>query len=154
MIPQVDFNPFEHFRIAYYSPLTAEVENNIKIAAQRHYPNDHEGFYTKLIGIGIVSYTHDMTWAYIFKSQLMLLMEMNRNNGWIPIAEAKKFYDAAALEYPHVYPQYSFDQWLEYMKGQQLIIRHASDMLEITHRGKDFLKYLAHWGRDVNIKKC
>jgi hypothetical protein len=64
------------------------------------------------------------------------------------------YYDKAAVDYPNLYPKYSFEQWLNYLMSEQLLIRHPSDMLEITHKGRDFLKYLAHWGRDINVKKC
>jgi|ERR1700722_1623168 len=152
--PQITFDPVDWFKHAYYSPVTAEVENNMKIVAQKSFPNDREGFYARLIGIGIVSYLHDMTWAYIFKSQILMLMEMNRKNGWLSVSEAKVFYDNAVASCPKVYAKYSFGGWLEYMKGQQLLVRHPSEMLEITHRGKDFLKYVAHWGRDLHFKTC
>jgi len=148
--PSVTFNSYEHFRRAYYSPLTAEIEENIKIAAEQNQPGDHEGFYARFIGVGLVSYLHDMTWAYIFKSQLLLLMELNRNN--LPLAQAKTYYDRGVADYPGIYVKYSFQEWIEYMTREQLLIRHPSDMLEITHRGKDLLRYLAHWGRDVNVK--
>lgn len=35
-----------------------------------------------------------------------------------------------------------------------LLVEHPSQMLEITHRGKDFLKYLTHWGADISKKPC
>ena len=38
----VEFNAKQHFALAYYSPLTAEVEKNIKIAAEQNSPNDKE----------------------------------------------------------------------------------------------------------------
>ena len=150
--PQVTFNARDYFRLAYYSPVTAEIENNIKIVAHNSQPEDHEGFYARFIGVGIVSYYHDMTWAYIFKSQLFMLVEVNRRNGNLPLSDAKMYYDKAVVEYPKIYENYSFQQWMDYMYSQLLLIRHPSDMLEITHRGKDFLKYLAHWGRDANLK--
>jgi len=69
-------------------------------------------------------------------------MEINRR--LLPIAEVKAFYDKAALETPVVYANYSFEQWMEFMKSQVLIIWHPSGMVEITIRGRDFLKYLTH----------
>jgi hypothetical protein len=74
-VPQVTFNAPEWFRHAYYSPLTAEIENNIKIAAEQNHPGNREIFYARFIGVGLVSYFHDITWAYIYKSQLLMLTE-------------------------------------------------------------------------------
>jgi hypothetical protein len=78
-----------------------------------------------------------------------MLSDMNANNGWMTLASAQKYYDDAVAQYPEVYKTYTFPQWIGYMKGQQLLIEHPSKMLEITVRGKDFLKYLTHWGRSV-----
>ena len=150
--PPVPFDATAFFRTAYYSPVTAEVEKNIKIAAASNQPNDHEGFLAKFIGVGAVAYWNDITWAYIYKSQFLALTEMNRRNGWLPIAEAKGFYDRATKEYPQVYTNYLFDQWLEYMKTRNLVLRHPSDMLEITHGGKDLLRYVAHCGYNIESK--
>jgi hypothetical protein len=150
--PQITFDARDFFRLAYYSPLTQEFENNIRTIAHNYQPNDLEGFYTRFIGVGLARCTHDLTWAIIFKSQLLMLTELNRSN--FPVSNAKVYYDKAAVDYPNLYPKYSFEQWLNYLMSEQLLIRHPSDMLEITHKGRDFLKYLAHWGRDINVKKC
>lgn len=150
--PQVTFDPKEFFRLAYFSPLTAEIENNIKIVAERAEPGDHEAFYSRFIGVGIIAYTYDTTWLIIYRSQLLLLDELNRK-GLRPVAEAKKFYDQAVLDYPKTYAHYSFDQWLAYLQGEaQLLIKHPSEMLDLTYKGKDFIRYLAHRGVDINTK--
>ena len=93
-----------------------------------------------------------MTWSTIFKSQILALQESMSRSGWLPSNDAKSFYDKAVAEYRQIYRNYSFDQWLAYMQGEQLIIKHPSNMLEITHRGNDFLKYVAHWGRKIEAK--
>jgi len=151
--PGPNFDAKEFFRTAYYSPLTAEVEKNIRIVAEQNQKNDREGFMAKLVGVGLVGFFHEIAWAYIYKSQLLMLTEMNRRSGWLPAKDAKAYYDSAAIEYPTVYSRYSFDQWLGFLKAQGLILQHPSDMLEITIKGKDFLKYLTHWGHDLNQRK-
>jgi len=52
----VDFNAKQFFALAHYSPITAEVEKNVKIIAQRYSPNDKEAFYARFIGAGLVAY--------------------------------------------------------------------------------------------------
>jgi hypothetical protein len=150
---RANFDATEFFRLAYYSPLTAEVEKNVRAAAVQNEPNDPEGFLVKLIGVGLVSYFHDLAWSYVYRSQILMLMELNRRGGWIPILEAKPYYDKAATDYPEVYSHYSFDLWLSFMKQQEWFVQHPSNMLEITVRGKDFLKYLTHWGRYADARK-
>jgi hypothetical protein len=138
------------FRQSYYSPLQSEVEANIRAAAIQNQPNDRESFYIKFIGIGLIAYLYDVIWFAIYKSQLLSLLELNRRNGLMPLADVKVYYDQAVITYPAAYAHYSFDEWLSFMKNQVLIIWHPSDMVEITLRGKDFLKYLLHWGREAN----
>jgi hypothetical protein len=150
-VPQVTFDAKEYFRRAYFSPLTAEIENNIKIAAERNEQGNHEAFYARFIGVGFVAYVHDIAWVVIYKSQLLLLYALN-SKGLLPVSEAKKFYNQAVIDYPQTYAKYSFDQWMAYLVDAQFVVRPPSEMLDITHKGKDFLKYLAHWGRDINVK--
>jgi hypothetical protein len=145
-------NAPEFFRLAYYSPLQAEVEKNIRNAADLNQPNDREGFYVKFIGVGLIAYLYDTIWFSIYRSQLLMLLDVNKNQGVLPLAVARAYYDKAALDYPDAYANYSFDQWLDYMKTNVLLIRHPSDMLEITAKGKDFLKYLLHWGREAAMR--
>jgi hypothetical protein len=140
-----NFDTAEFFKNAYSSQFKEETENNIRAAAVQNQPSDREGFYVKLIAIGLNSYMYDMAWAYIYKSQILLLMELNRKI--MPVAEVKAYYDKAASDHPILYARYSFDQWMAFMKSHILLIQHPSGMVEITVRGKDFLKYLTHWGR-------
>jgi hypothetical protein len=143
----------EFFRTAYYSPVQADVEKRARDAANDAQPSDREGFYLKVIGIGVLATVYDWTWFLIYGSQLAFLLELNQHNGRLPIASAKVHYDKAVVDYPAAYTNYTFDQWTDFMAKQTLIIRHPSDMIEITVRGKDFLKYLLHWGRDISVRK-
>lgn len=140
------FNAKEFFRTAYYSTLTAEAEKNLGAIATQNEPANPQAFLLRFIGVGLVAYLHDFTWWTIFRSQLLMLLAMNGRNGYMPLTEGKDFYDKAAVQYPQIYSTYSFAQWIAYMKQQQLILQHQSNMLEITVTGKDFLKYLTHWG--------
>jgi len=150
-VPNLDTT--QYFRLAYYSSITTEVEKNIRLAAAQSQPDDKEGFFAKFIGVGVVAYMHDLTWAYIFRSQILMLMELNHRNGMMPSGDAKTYYDQAAHDFPEAYANYSFDQWLDFMISEQLLIRHPTHMLEITFRGRDFLKYLTHWGRYADARR-
>jgi hypothetical protein len=153
-VPGPSFDAKEFFRIAYYSSVTAETEKNFRVIAEQNEPNDPGRFLLKFIGVGLVAYLHDYTWFTIFKSQILMLLEMNARNGHMSLADAKNYYDQAAVEYPQVYPNYTFEQWMAYLRQQQLILQYPSNMLEITVKGKDFLKYLTHWGRYPDGRKC
>lgn len=149
-LPKPTFDAEAFFKASYFSPLTAEAQKNVQIMANEKQPEDPANFLARFIGVGLVSYLHQHAWFTIFKSQILLLQDLNRRN--VPIADAKGYYDKAVLERPSFYTGYSFEQWILYMTQEQLVLRHPSDMLEITFKGKDFLKYLTHWGYDINIK--
>jgi hypothetical protein len=143
--PDVTFDPKKFFAFAYYSPVTAEIEANVRAIAQKHYPNDKEGFYARFIGVGYVSCQHEITWLMIFGSQLAAMGEMSAR-GLIPIAELKKHYDKAAIAYPKTYAHYSFVEWVNFLKIRILIAIYPTQMVELPYNGKDFLRYLAHTG--------
>jgi hypothetical protein len=143
----------EFYRLAYRTPLEEEVKNNFRILAHQKQPNDVEGFYLKFIGVGLVQAADDAVWWPMFRSQLLALMEINRNSGMLPLSALKPFYDKAAEEYPKEYASDSFERWFSYLTSNWLVINYASGMVEITVRGKDFLKYLAHWGREPKDKR-
>jgi hypothetical protein len=149
--PSVEFDAKQFFALAHYSPITAEIEKNIKIIAQQNSPNDKEAFYARFIGVGVVAYQHDVSWFTIFGSQLRAMEEMN-SRGILPITDIKKHYDKAASDFPKTYENYSFDQWLAFMISRMLIAVYPSQMVELSWNGKDFLKYLSHVGRNTNGK--
>ncbi|HZW95703.1 MAG TPA: hypothetical protein VFF64_22335 [Candidatus Eremiobacteraceae bacterium] len=146
-----DYQDF--FRTAYISPMQAEVEQRMSTTANAAQPNDREAFLLKVIGIGSIAYTYDTVWWSIYGSQLMFLLELNRRQGMLPASKAREYYDKAKSEFPEAYAAYSFDNWATFMVNNILIVRHASDMIEITQRGKDFLKFLLHWGKEASLKK-
>jgi hypothetical protein len=150
--PKVEWDARKFFALAYYSPITAEVENNIKVIAQQNSPNDKEAFYARFIGLGAVAYQHDVTWFTIYGSQLAALSHLNARSIASPVADLRQFYDKAVVDYPKTYENYSFDQWLNYMRDRMVLAIYPSQMCEVSFNGKDFLKYLAHNGFDIHGK--
>ena len=125
----------------------------MRIIATQNAPANEIGFLCRFIGVGLMAHLYLMAWAYMYKSQLLALLELNRRNTVMPLAEVKTFYDRAVVDYPEAYQAYTFAQWLQFILDQQLAIQYPSQMIEITHKGKDFLKYLTHWGADANTKR-
>jgi len=148
-----NFNFDNYFRLAYISNLTEQTERDIKILVAQQHPKDREDTLAKFIGIGFWGYMHEATWAYIFRSQVLALTELNRRLGLMPVPDAQPFYEEAKAGNAGFYANYSFDQWLNFMQAYQLLIRHPSEMLEITLRGRDFLKFLTHWGWTADNRK-
>jgi hypothetical protein len=150
--PGVDID--QCFRASYRSPtIEQEAQKNIRILAHQRNPNEIERFYLDLIGVGLMAALYDSIWWPMFRSQLLALLEVNRQNGVLPKTKVKGFYEKAAEEYPKDYTDDTFDRWFSYLTKNGLVIDHPSNMVEITVRGKDFLKYLTHWGRESKDKR-
>ncbi len=145
-----DFNFDRYFQLAHVSQLTQQTERDVKILVAQQHPNDRENTLAKFIGIGFWGYQHEVTWKAIYRSQLLALTELNAAGGILPLPAARAHYEQASQDYPEKYANYAFEQWLGFMQSYPLLIRHPSDMLEITLRGRDFLTFLAHWGWNVD----
>lgn len=145
----------EFFRLAYRTPLEAEVRKNFYLLARQEQPKDIEKFYLEFIGIGFVAVAYDNIWWPMYGSQLAALIEVNRNAGLVPLSKVKGFFDQAEREFQKEYKRdgITFDAWLSYLTRNLLVIRHRSDMVEITVKGKDYLKYLTHFGRGLATKR-
>ncbi|MGA2049157.1 MAG: hypothetical protein ABSG96_15775 [Terracidiphilus sp.] len=147
------FSLKEFFRLAYYSPLQAEAENNMRAEVTALEPIDREQTYLKIISIGLVAVIYDQIWWHIFRSQLLAMLELNRNGGLLPLDGMRTFYEKAEQEYPENYKDDTFERWLSYLQSNDLMLKHPSNMVEITVKGKDFLKYLLHCGREPHQRR-
>jgi hypothetical protein len=77
--------------------------------------------------------------------QLLLLQELNRRQ--LSLEQAKQqFYDVAVAQNPASYRTYSFKQWVKYLQNQFLIAQQGN-MMGLSVRARDFLKFLVHTRR-------
>jgi hypothetical protein len=131
--------------------MVQEVESLIqRVMASFNNSKDRDGFLIRFISGGLLVVLHDYTWNTIYLSQLNLLQELNTKPAMI-LTDIKPFYDAAVAAYPDRYKDYSFEQWLAYMRGQNIILQDGS-VVQITVRGKDFLRYIVQEGHSLKIK--
>jgi hypothetical protein len=137
---------------SYGSPFQQEGENNILIAAGHHQPNERESFLVKIIARGIINWAYQITWMEIYRSQILLLSELNRK-GYLRLEEIQPFYDTAANQWPVDYVNYPIERWISWMKGKTLLLEHPGRVFEITNGGKDFLKFMVHNGFSSDDKK-
>jgi hypothetical protein len=91
-------------------------------------------------------YTFELTWLLIYASQLDALHDLN--SGPLKRKQLRPYYDAVAQKFPDAYRQYSFDGWLGFMRTL-VLIREDGDMVSLTIRGQEFLKYLIHTQRSA-----
>jgi len=123
---------------SYNSVLQAEFETSFHTAISAYPQSEREPTLIKVIATGLISYMYYKTWWSIYKSQLLALQALN--GGIMRREQVKAYYDAAVMQYPVQYRNYSFEEWISYMKGQVLILDQPGDTIGITVRGKDFLK--------------
>jgi hypothetical protein len=137
---------------SYNSTLLPEMEQRLRALTAHANPPNREEFYFKVIAVGAIVLTYDMVWSHIYRSQLLLLYDLNRRV--MPIVEVKGYYDRVASDPTNkVYPEYSFGHWLSFLQANVLLVQHMSAMVEITPRGRDFLKYLVHCGFSAEDRK-
>jgi hypothetical protein len=149
------FDSVEFFRTAYYSALQDVGANSFKAEAERVRPNDKESFYVDVLAVGSMGSIYDSIWWPLYRSQLDALLALNKANGMLPIDSFRKPYDEAKTEFAEKYAELdiTFEAWIGFLEKNQLLIIHPSKMVEITLKGKDFLKYLVHWGRGLEAKR-
>lgn len=87
----------------------------------------------------------EVIYRTIFGSQIQILKSINTTPGKTK-AELLEFYEQAKTTFPKVYATYSFDQYLQYMRNQGLILEDATDHYIITVAGKEFLKWMTDQG--------
>jgi hypothetical protein len=149
------FNSADFFRTAYYSALQDVARNSFRVEAERIRPQDKESFYLDVLAVGSMILAYDSIWWPLYRSQLRALLALNKKNGIVPIAEFRAFYEEAKKDFSSEYENLgiSFDSWMSYLQNSILLKIHPSEMIEITLKGKDFLKYLLHWGKSEESKR-
>lgn len=135
---------------SYNSALQSEVETNFRNAIFTYPETERQPVAIKLLAAGLISYMYDKTWWSIYKSQILLLQDLNTKT--LRIEKVKEYYDRAVEQYPAAYARYSFNQWVAYMKEQALILDQPAESVGITVRGRDFLKYIVHSSYSIDGK--
>jgi hypothetical protein len=125
--------------------LTNETEANLRKQANEVPAGiERETFLVRSLTLSVVYIQFETTWYNIFASQIEALQHLNTTR--LKREDLFPYYTAAATADPHIYATYSFDQWLGYLRTQ-VLIREDGDVISITIRGREFLKYLIDNGR-------
>jgi hypothetical protein len=83
---------------------------------------------------------HERVYRTIFGSQMEALVSMNNPSGATQ-ETLKRFYDAAAAQYPELYRTITFENWISFVIQSGLAVR-IEDRYELTSYGRGFLKYI------------
>jgi|SRR5712664_4121538 len=143
------FQSADEFYKTYDNALLLECEGYVRAEAEKYKPGlDREGYLIRIFASGFLIYTFDVVWFCIYKSQLLLMQQLNSKP--LTTSEVRAFYDEAARAYLDRYRNYSFEKWLFFLRSWYMIAEKDADIFVISLRGKEFLKYLVHQGRNPN----
>ena len=81
----------------------------------------------------------------IFGSQIRLLQILNGSQREDK-RSLKVFYDSVKDRNPSVFENYPYDQYLEFLKSNDLILFEPNGEIKITILGRDFIKYIVETG--------
>jgi hypothetical protein len=116
---------------------SGEVEAAVRQAAVQ--APDRETYLIRGLTVALIYVQFESAWFNIFASQIKALQHLNneqlKREGIFP------FYSEAANANAATYATYSFDQWLGFLRSNTLI-REDGDLIGITVKGRDFLKFL------------
>lgn len=102
-----------------------------------------------LAGLAITQ-RFERIWFWIWGSQLKALNALNsiKPNG-LPIEGLREFYESGKSTTPEFYTNYSFEQWLAFLKTWTLA-REDGGIIRITVAGEEFLKFLVQTALTTN----
>ena len=93
----------------------------------------------------------EKNYRIIFGSQIKLLRWLsNRDKKSETIKKLKPFYEVARIEFPNIYKEYSYDQWLGFLKNQ-LFVEEKDGSIHLTLEGDQFIHYLE--GEDYSFDR-
>ncbi len=144
-----DNKGIQDFFKEYESPLLLEAEAKIleELKVRNiESPTDREkALIRSLASMHLISFA-EKVYSVIWHSQVNLLRSMNSNNIGLEFDQVHPFYDTAKSNYPHMYVNYSFEQWLNFLASFNLIVTGDARWF-ISVAGREFLKYLVATGR-------
>jgi hypothetical protein len=116
------------------------IENETKLSEVEDAEQKSERIlkYSQLL---IIVKSAETTYQLIYGSQIRLLQKLNYSPE--TAENLKYFYDNAMKYFPEIYENYTYENYLNFLVRQGLIIiNEEADRIAITEVGKDFLRYL------------
>ena len=146
-------NSFKEFQtaMAHYSFATAtRKEREFKSSADiDSMTNDQlKAIMTQVAGLLMMAYEFENTYNLIFGSQIRLLQDLNSVFGiGRPMEFVRGFYDSVLTATPNAFENFPFEQWLEFLRGRELIVADSTTIVRLTEEGRDFLRYMVQIGK-------
>ena len=138
----------EEFMATFDNPLLKENEDNIDqdLAERGLTGADAQRALVRSLAGTQILLGFEKVQTTIFASQIDLLTHLNGAAAGIDIAQAVEFFDDAAAEYPNLYENRSFEEWLTYLSSWGLV-GIEDQRLTISQVGREFLKWRLSEGR-------
>ncbi len=144
---EVKPSPADELLKAFDNALLVEREKFIRAELERLHivpGSDRERLLIRLLaGLALVQ-GFERTYTLIWGSQIAALQALN-SAGTVAVQLLQPWYEQAAAREPELYDGYTFDQWLDFLQGNLLIVR-SGENVSISLEGREFLKYLLHQG--------
>ena len=140
----------DEFMESYDNPLLTEQESRIEEELSQvglEEPEDARSALVRELAATQISLFFERVQSNIFRSQLNMLTYLNSlPESSSTTEDIRQFFDQAKEEHPDFYSNYSFEQWLEFMKSRELV-QVEEDSIVITVKGHEFLKWRIETGQ-------
>ena len=144
------FSSVDDFYRTYDNVMLRESEDNVRALASKYRPGEErERFLIRNTATLIVLATFEWTWWNIFQSQVRALQQLNTKT--CQIEDLRHFFEQGKAATPSLYESRSFEVWLAFMRTHILILEQG-ESVQITVRGKEFLKYIIQCNYDTNTR--
>src|SRR6266568_2992240 len=147
--PKDDSKGVEQFFRTYDNPLLLEAEGlimkDLKDRKIENHADREKTLVRALASSQLISHFERLDRG-IWASQLALLRGLNTREGGTEAHELMPLYEDAKTNYPSWYQDYSFEQWLGFLRSFNLVTQKDSRYF-ITVAGREFLKYLIAVGK-------
>lgn len=87
---------------------------------------------------------HERVYRLIFGSQLRLMLSLNTAGG-LTTVQVREQYDIAAGQFPQLYANSTFEQWIGYLTGQSQVTVDQQGNYHLTPEGRGLLRYIIDW---------
>jgi hypothetical protein len=132
--PVRDYTAFIEKRLDDILPVLMEQFSISKEDATRYAAVDH-----------IAALRLERASRVIFGSQIEAINLLTSRGGRVPLETLQPIYTSATVNFPQVYTNYTFEQWLSYLVTWDLITIKGSDVI-LEPAGKVIVSYMQGWG--------
>jgi len=129
----------------FSSIILREQEDTIRKDLEGNNQQDKINLLIRRLALNQIILNFERVNAVIWGSQIAILDHLNSRNG-DTTETLKTFYDSMARIYPDTFANYSFENYLNFMVGFNLITQQQNRYF-ITNLGREFLVYLAASGQ-------